>query len=283
MKEKYIIQELIRTLKILTLAETIYVLYYAASGHGFIGWGQILSAFYQNSGQYPTYIPLIWFVPCTCTAKILFQLVLRITQAEPRRVFFLSVVLSITGLLYCKYVKVFLPWHIHTALFSQLFFAMGFLFHHYEDRLQEYEKLLLGLSTFFYVLLICKERMTIDLHLLICSDWSRYVITAVLGTIMIVLLSRRIGDAPEANPALLQKLLAYIRRNSLLFFAFQNYFITMSYTMINKLGASNDSLYALCFVVTMLSTVCLLSLCLIRDFVLELLEKKFNRQFNPII
>lgn len=242
-KPHYIRRELVRTLIILILVEFVRILYVAIIGHEFVGWGQVWSVFYQNYAQYPQYTPMIWFVPCTCVAKVFFQSILRFSKGNKTVVIILSCIAGTVGLVYSKYIHVFLPWHIHTALFAQYYFCLGYVYRQYYLAIKSSEKSVLAASLLLYFIFICRGTFSADLALLNVSNWPRYLVTSILGTIAVVLVSQVICTFSSTFAI---RFVVFVGKNSLFFFAFQDYFINMGYKMMGIIGASSESLYVDC-------------------------------------
>lgn len=273
-KKPFFVKSFVETLAIVTIVLLVKIIHFAIASHKFIGFNVILGAYYQNQAVRAEYPVLIWFIPCIFLAKSFFQIVLRISKEKVIFAFILSSICTFIGLLYCKFINICLPWHIEIAFLVQIFFWFGFAFKKYESKFEKVNTLLCAVLAFVYFIFISINKFSADLNLLAVSDWSSYMIAAVLGTFMMVSLCKKINQ---------NKVLSFIGKNSLFFFAFQDYFIIFFNKYLAVRNSAAESKMLISLLVTILSSVCLCCLIVMRDYIYNFINKKFNRNFKPII
>lgn len=154
----------------------------------------------------------------------------------------------VVGLLFIKYAKIRLPWHMETAFFMQWFMLLGFCAKKCEGALFRYETPLLAVLTLAYLFVIVFKPLTVgDLAILRFSSIKIYCLQATIGTCFFVLLTRKIS--PHGS------IFRYIGRNSLFFYAFES----PARTVVNRWIAPSFPLDP--FALSLISTVfCLILL-----------------------
>lgn len=256
-RKGYILKQFTYTLKVVTGAIILYVVFHWLVNDTFVGTQRIIGAYLQSHFAYPNYAPIIWFIPCICIAKCLFQIILRITNENGAVITILSLLLTAVGYYLCSIRKIFLPWHIQIACLVQLFFLMGYSYRRYQTSIfHKVPTLMLCISFIIYFLLILGGPLAGDLALMKVSDWPRYMICATVGTIMMVLLSQKVDN----------RVLQYVGRHSLLMFVLQDYIRGIIYKFINSVGAANEPKTVTSLLVTVLVVVSICSIAYIKDY-----------------
>ena len=78
---------------------------------------------------------ILWFLPCLFTAKVLLEILSRISD-KPRFLFSSLIAFAVIGYLFSiHYQKVKLPFHIETALTAVVFIGLGYLFSMHREKL----------------------------------------------------------------------------------------------------------------------------------------------------
>lgn len=271
-KEKnHFFKELLKTICILLISLLVKFVYLYVTVHEIMSVDTILGGIYQTHKFYPVYPPIIWFVPCIFVAKQIFISIYRWIKNEYFRIA-VCIALSVIGI-FLGIKRFFLPWHIQTALISQVFLLGGYLLKKYESFVQNNLKILLAVSSLGYIFLITRKPLEADLALLNVSDWAQYLLAAVFGIGMLVCFC----IFCKSN-----KVIMYAGRNSLFLFVFQNYLITSFNRFFIKVGILEDR-YVVSLVTTVLTFVCLCSLCVLRDSLFNFVNAKLQKSFRPLI
>lgn len=263
-----------RTIIQLSVCEMIRMADYFRRTGSFIGWDNVIGAFMQSNFMHPKYSPIIWFVPCIVLSKVIFECAYSITGKHTWRFGLASLVLSVGGCILCIN-KIFLPWHLQTALLMQGILFMGFFMHKHQQEpgLNRNKAILFGVSTLVFVYTISRGSFSADLNLLNVSDWPRYLISGISGTLSLYLLCNKLKDS---------RILGFFGRNSLFFFAFQTYLITMYTNYMDKINVTQEPKGITCLIVVGLVTLTLSCFVVVRDKIYEGINRRYGKHLKAL-
>lgn len=187
----------------------LYGVVYGSSGHGYLFFSAIL-----------------WFLPCLFATKIIFELLIRISENKyflGGSLFFFSVV----GYLFSLYFpEKKLPLGIEIALTATVFFGIGYFLYLYKEQVMEFcKKHFISVFTLSLLLLIIPAVINyklygnqIDLRMNNLNNYFLFYLAAISGILFTTAISIRIDK---------NNVLEYIGKNSLPLFAFHQ--IVISY------------------------------------------------------
>lgn len=162
-----------------------------------------------------------WFMACLFISVLLFYFIIKVARNDISRIILITSLLTIIGLLYCRFCTLRLPWYIDVACASMYCWGIGYtikvknldekksaFFHKY--------RFLLAISLFLIVVLLtyCNQgwvEKTVDVHNAIFGFEPLWVLGSVFGALLIIIIS---------HEWLNNKLSVFIGENSIVFFLY---------------------------------------------------------------
>lgn len=200
----------------------------------------------------------MWFLACLFTTLIIFYAIVKFCKDSTKKIIFISAIIMILGYIYTLFnkhieyisnsdISLRLPWQFEIAMVMEIWLALGYLYKKYEDKLQRYvtTKVLLVL-VFIYSGIVSIYNNTVDIRLEEYRNIPVFLLSSLIGISILVILTKHI----EHN-----KILEFIGKNSLVYYAVHAKFIKVINKLFNKIGFVNEYSWVLCCVFTIIILV----------------------------
>ncbi len=188
---------------------------------------RLLGMLLQIKGRNDT----LWFLSCLFTVEILFYGVYAmgiwidskrsaIISTNYKQAFFITcggILAVLGGILSCSGVS--LPWHIETAMMSELFFVYGFVTKNYYKL--KYSYTILGFAMVAYIVLVCLFPLEIDLHLDKLDIPIIFYLQAFMGSTAFVQICLAIEKCNVIRNSMIYRLVLWIGQNTIQYFFLQ--------------------------------------------------------------
>ena len=185
------------------------------------------------------YYVVPWFFTSLFAIEIAAYVMLRHITQRAGGILSLGILLSLVGYLYCVYIGHTVPWALETACSGFLFFVLGYLVHHYGQRLPRwvlapgFGVLWLFVTLVFALLNVKVSGMRLDIDLNHYGWYPFYMVAALSGVMMGVCFMRgleRLRCAP------IHAMLLYVGRNSLIFYCFNQLALRIVLEIFQRFG-----------------------------------------------
>ena len=167
----------------------------------------------------------MWFITCLYISELILFLLIKTTEKSEKYktplIILMIIVFSVSGKLITNYVKGFY-WSIDLVPFAISFILTGYLLKLHGERLKEFLMkpylafISFALTVAFTVLCSITHNKPYDLYSSDIGNYFLYMAGAIIGTMFVISLSMIIKK---------NRPLEYIGKNTLVFYAFQNFIV----------------------------------------------------------
>ncbi len=216
---------------------------------------KVSAIFLELRGGKLGFIP--WYLTCLFICSLLMYPILRYISL--RKIFVLSIVMSIIGYLYSSYLGIVLPWSIDIAINGLPFMILGYLFTKRKLFFNNYIFNIKMFPIYFLFNIICGSinyiltGKRLDMYINSYGNYFLYIGAAISGILMTIVVCKKIV-MPQ---------ISFIGRNSLIYYCLHNNIMDFIYIILgnnikNSLSSSSEvhkfyiGLIILCLTCTLL-------------------------------
>lgn len=169
----------------------------------------------------------LWFVACLFSMSLIFYPIAKYVKSNIFRLI-IVVCLAVASSLYALNFGVNIPWHIENACILLPFMFLGYVAKRTDlgefmlGKLRDL-KVLIPILLLYILLIGLWRNYPIDVHVLNYGNFPLFIVSALLGTALIVAMSMRLERWADVRVV---RWLQYVGKNTLIYYAFQSKVIT---------------------------------------------------------
>lgn len=187
----------------------------------------------------------LWFVVCLFVVEIIYWFILKISKDSSIKIGIMLVICAVVGHLYIKIVDLICPWSCDAALIAIGFFGCGYIVKNYYNNIFD---MLVNVKYLLLILAINIVCVYLDLRFFVRPDmyantigvWYLYYIGAFSGIFMSIIFFRLINTI---------KVLSYIGKNTLVYFAFHSCLYVTFSKMLSITSKDGSNILGIVYVV----------------------------------
>ncbi|MCB2357842.1 acyltransferase family protein [Clostridium estertheticum] len=170
----------------------------------------------------------LWFIACLFMCEMIFFLIVKWTKNDKRKIITCLVVSAIIGGIYNTYIGKPLPWSFDVAFIAVVFYGIGYLIKGMENKVSKlvsikYLVVFLIINVIIGHLNVLYMNARVDMSSIKYGNYFLFFGSAISGIMASLIFCRLLPKS---------KLLIYIGKNSIIFFAFHQMIL---YPIIDKL------------------------------------------------